>query len=81
SVIRTIAEHVQIPVSADIEAGYGEDTATIVEHVLRVANVGVVGINIEDSLKTQKGLREVGLHSNLLSKIRTALDARGFQKF
>lgn len=81
SVIRTIAEHVQIPVSADIEAGYGEDTATIVEHVLRVADVGVAGINIEDSLKTQKGLREVGLHSNLLSKIRTALDGRGFQKF
>ncbi|WCM59962.1 isocitrate lyase/PEP mutase family protein [Paenibacillus polymyxa] len=54
---------------------------TIAEHVLRVADVGVAGINIEDSLKTQKGLRGVGLHSNLLSKIRTALDARGFQAF
>ncbi|MFK4475001.1 2-methylisocitrate lyase-like PEP mutase family enzyme [Paenibacillus sp. RC73] len=80
-IIQTIADHVQIPVSADIEAGYGEDTATIVEHVLRTADVGVAGINIEDSLKQQKGLREVVLHSNLLSKIRAALDAHGFNDF
>ncbi|MBE0343447.1 isocitrate lyase/phosphoenolpyruvate mutase family protein, partial [Paenibacillus sp. 28ISP30-2] len=78
---QAIADHVQIPVSADIEAGYGEDTATIVEHVLRTADVGVAGINIEDSLKQQKGLREVVLHSNLLSKIRAALDAHGFNDF
>ncbi|WP_025716968.1 isocitrate lyase/PEP mutase family protein [Paenibacillus sp. 1-18] len=81
SIIRTIADHVQIPVSADIEAGYGEDTATIVEHVLRVADVGVAGINIEDSLKTKKGLREVELHSKLLSNIRAALDAHGYREF
>ncbi|ASR46515.1 carboxyphosphonoenolpyruvate phosphonomutase [Paenibacillus kribbensis] len=80
SIIRTIADHVQIPVSADIEAGYGEDTATIIEHVLRIADVGVAGINIEDSLKTQKGLREVDLHSNLLSQIRAALDAHGYNE-
>lgn len=60
---------------------YGEDTATIVEHVLRTADVGVAGINIEDSLKQQKGLREVVLHSNLLSKIRAALDTHGFNDF
>ncbi|MBU9705516.1 isocitrate lyase/phosphoenolpyruvate mutase family protein [Paenibacillus sp. AK121] len=81
SIIRTIAEHVQIPVSADIEAGYGKDVATIVEHVLRTADVGVAGINIEDSLKQQKGLREVRAHSNLLSKIRAALDVHGFKDF
>ncbi|UNL93365.1 carboxyphosphonoenolpyruvate phosphonomutase [Paenibacillus polymyxa] len=81
SIIRTIAEHVQVPVSADIEAGYGEDAATIVEHVLRTADVGVAGINIEDSLKQQKGLREVRAHSDLLSKIRAALDVHGFKEF
>ncbi|SEJ59267.1 isocitrate lyase/PEP mutase family protein [Paenibacillus polymyxa] len=81
SIIRTIVEHVQVPVSADIEAGYGEDAATIVEHVLRTADVGVAGINIEDSLKQQKGLREVRAHSDLLSKIRAALDVHGFKEF
>ncbi len=46
--IRRIAEHVSVPLSADLEAGY----ATAPEEVARSAeaalNVGVVGINLED---------------------------------
>ncbi|WP_232697438.1 isocitrate lyase/PEP mutase family protein [Brevibacillus daliensis] len=80
-IIKSITENVKIPVSADIEAGYGEDVETIVDNVLRTADVGVVGINIEDSLKKQKGLREISLHCNLLSKIRTALDQNGYKDF
>jgi 2-methylisocitrate lyase-like PEP mutase family enzyme len=81
SIIKSIADHVKIPVSADIEAGYGEDMETIVDNVLRTANVGVAGINIEDSLKKQKGLKEVTQHSKLLSKIRSALNFHGFNDF
>lgn len=80
-VIKRIVEHVRIPVSADIEAGYGEDTHTILEHVLRTADLGVAGINIEDSLKRRPGLRAAKEHAELLSKIRTALDQRGFADF
>ncbi len=40
-IIKIITEHVKIPVSVDIEAGYGEDAETIVENVLRSADVGV----------------------------------------
>ena len=80
-IIKTIAENVKIPVSADIEAGYGESTENIVNNVLRTAAVGVAGINIEDSLKKQKGLREISEHCNLLSKIRTALDINGYKHF
>src|SRR5512134_44857 len=47
-VIRRIVEHVSVPISADLEAGY----ATTPEGVARSAevalNVGVVGINLED---------------------------------
>ncbi|MBM7585118.1 2-methylisocitrate lyase-like PEP mutase family enzyme [Bacillus pakistanensis] len=80
-IIKTITDHVKIPVSADIEAGYGDDTETIVDNVLRTADVGVAGINIEDSLKKQKGLREISEHCNLLSKIRTELDHHGYKDF
>jgi len=80
-IIKTIVEHVSIPVSADIESGYGEDASTIVENVLRTAELGVAGINIEDSLKTQTGLREIGEHGKLLAKIRAALDTYGFENF
>lgn len=80
-VIKTIAENVKIPVSADIEAGYSEDTNTIIDNVLRTAEVGVAGINIEDSLKKSNGLREIALHCNLLEKIRAALDQNGYKDF
>lgn len=80
-IIKTITENVKVPVSADIEAGYGEDTETIVENVLRTANVGVAGINIEDSLKKQIGIRTMKEHCHLLSAIRMALDNHGYKDF
>ncbi|MGA5689567.1 isocitrate lyase/PEP mutase family protein [Cytobacillus pseudoceanisediminis] len=81
AIIKTIAGNVKIPVSADIEAGYGEDIPTIVEHVLMTADAGVAGINIEDSFKKQKGLKEISWHCSLLEKIRAALENNGYKDF
>lgn len=81
AIIKTITENVNIPVSADIEAGYSEDMEEIVDNVLRTASIGVAGINIEDSLKKQKGLRDISQHCVLLSNIRTALDKNGYKNF
>lgn len=80
-IIQYIAENVNIPVSADIEAGYSEDIKTIVKNVLRTADVGVAGINIEDSFKSHKGLKSISQQSKLLSEIRNALDSNGFKDF
>ncbi|MBS4175310.1 isocitrate lyase/phosphoenolpyruvate mutase family protein [Bacillus sp. FJAT-49736] len=80
-IIKSIAENVSIPVSADIEAGYGENLNTIVENVLKTADVGVAGINMEDSLINQKGLRDISDHCKILSKMRSALDEHGFKDF
>lgn len=80
-IIKNIAQNVKVPVSADIEAGYGEDTETIVEHVLRTADAGVAGINMEDSYKKQHGLKEIANHCTLLNHIRTALENHGYKDF
>lgn len=42
-IIRNIAASVNIPVSADIEAGYSEDFHVIVEHVLKQRMQGQLG--------------------------------------
>ncbi|WP_054768052.1 isocitrate lyase/PEP mutase family protein [Lysinibacillus parviboronicapiens] len=81
AIIKTMADNINIPVSADIEAGYGSDTKTIVENVLRIADVGVAGINIEDSLKNQQGLRTLREHCDILTHLRTALEHRGYKDF
>jgi 2-methylisocitrate lyase-like PEP mutase family enzyme len=81
SIIKTITDNLKIPVSADIEAGYSENVNTIINNVLRTADVGVAGINIEDSLKIKKGLREMKEHCELLIKMRTTLDNYGYKDF
>lgn len=46
--VRNIANSVAIPVSADIEAGYGQSVAEVVQTVKDIVAAGAVGINIED---------------------------------
>ncbi|MET3849122.1 isocitrate lyase/phosphoenolpyruvate mutase family protein [Paenibacillus sp. OAE614] len=79
--IKTILDHVNIPVSADIESGYGKDEKTIVENVMKLADIGVVGINIEDSRKNQAVLKPLNEQCRLLSKIRGALENSGYKDF
>ncbi|PAD84186.1 carboxyphosphonoenolpyruvate phosphonomutase [Niallia circulans] len=81
AIIKTITENVKIPVSADIEAGYSEDIDKIINNVLRTAEIGVAGINIEDSLKKSNELREITQHCKLMEKMRAALDRNGYKDF
>ena len=48
-VVERIVKCVNVPLSVDMESGYGKSAKEIVENVLRLVRLGVVGINIEDS--------------------------------
>lgn len=48
-VIRRIARAVDVPVTADIEAGFAATPAVLGENVLRVIEAGAVGVNLEDT--------------------------------
>ncbi len=45
-----IVRSAQVPVTADIEAGYGVTPAEVGAHVAEIIQTGVVGINLEDGL-------------------------------
>jgi 2-methylisocitrate lyase-like PEP mutase family enzyme len=47
--IGRIVQAVFVPVSADIESGYGRDLDDVVDTVRAIIEVGAVGINLEDS--------------------------------
>lgn len=47
--VRSIVQAVDIPVTVDIEDGYGENPEELVETVKQIINAGAVGINLEDS--------------------------------
>jgi 2-methylisocitrate lyase-like PEP mutase family enzyme len=46
---RSIVEAVDLPVSADLERGFGDDPRTVAETVRLAADTGLVGCTIEDS--------------------------------
>ena len=50
--LRRIARVARVPLSADSEAGYSDDPATVADTILRFVEAGVVGINLEDGAGT-----------------------------
>ncbi len=48
--IGAITRSVTVPVTADIEAGYADDLATLKETIAMVIDAGAIGINLEDSM-------------------------------
>jgi 2-methylisocitrate lyase-like PEP mutase family enzyme len=50
---RTIVDAVDLPVSADLEGGFGDAPEAVAETVRRAAEVGLVGCTIEDSTRNQ----------------------------
>jgi 2-methylisocitrate lyase-like PEP mutase family enzyme len=53
--VERIADSVALPVSADIEAGYGETPAAVAGTVRRTIDAGAVGVNLEDGTDGSDG--------------------------
>ncbi len=85
-VIKKILAVVTIPVTVDIESGFSNTPKTVAENIMKIADLGAAGINIEDSLKNvsdlhDKKLQEKGKHSELIARIRQTLDSNGYADF
>jgi 2-methylisocitrate lyase-like PEP mutase family enzyme len=73
--VAQITAAVDIPVSVDIESGYGLPASRLIEGLL---SVGAVGLNIEDTVHSEgKRLRSAGEHAELVGALRSAADAAG----
>jgi 2-methylisocitrate lyase-like PEP mutase family enzyme len=76
--IARIARVVDCPLTADIEAGYGESIAEKVETISAVIATGAVGVNIEDSLiHTPDALAEVDDQVKLIVALRELAHSLG----
>ncbi|MFE0105224.1 isocitrate lyase/phosphoenolpyruvate mutase family protein [Streptomyces sp. NPDC059009] len=71
--VARIARAVDVPVSADIERGYGLAPKEIVERLLEA---GAVGCNLEDS--TPEGLKDPQEQADWLAEVRAAAGDRMF---
>ena len=76
--ITGIVNGVQVPVTVDIEAGYGNNLNEIIESVKRIIATGIVGINIEDSIDLNPSLIDEIEFCERISAIRELSDSLGF---
>ena len=76
--ITGIVNAVQVPVSVDIEAGYGNNLNEIIESVKKIIATGIVGINIEDSIDLNPVLIDEMEFCERISAIRALSDSLGF---
>ncbi len=77
-VISGIVKAVQVPVSVDIEAGYGNNTDEVIESVKKIIATGIVGINIEDSINLSPVLIDENEFCERITAIRALSDSLGF---
>ncbi|MFB8102022.1 MULTISPECIES: isocitrate lyase/phosphoenolpyruvate mutase family protein [unclassified Streptomyces] len=72
---RPIIASVDIPVSVDLEAGYGQKPADLIAGLIEV---GGVGLNIEDTVHSEGGrVRTTEEHAGYIAGLRAAADDAG----
>ena len=77
SVVARIAAAVDLPVTADLEAGYGVPPEAVAETVRGALRVGAVGANVEDSVAGTAELLEFELSVDRIRAGRAAAEEAG----
>jgi 2-methylisocitrate lyase-like PEP mutase family enzyme len=75
-IIRRILATVQIPVTVDLEMGYGNTNKAIYANIQKLAELGVAGINIEDSTiqSGNRTLKDANTFAETIAFIRNKVE-------
>lgn len=76
-IIKRMAASVSIPLTIDLEMGYGKTNEEVYANVRKLVDVGVAGINIEDSqiINGKRGLKDAREFADLLDFLKNQLQA------
>ncbi len=72
--IRRIITAVDLPVTMDLEGGYGVETDAVAKTVSRAIATGIVGFNFEDQIVGGDGLHDINTQSRRIKAARNAAD-------
>ncbi len=81
-IVKRILATTKLPLSVDLESGYSRDATKIIDYIKQLDGLGVVGINIEDSIVQDK--REIideNIFAATLFKIKNQLVKDGMTIF
>lgn len=81
-IVKNIQSKINIPLTVDIESGYSRNTSEIINNIISLQKMGVVGINIEDSITNSKreivNAQEFG---KILQSIKSHLSKNNIEMF
>ena len=76
-IVARISRAVAVPVTADMESGYGASLAELEDTIRCLLDAGAVGLNIEDSLEEGGPLRPVDQQAERIATVRETAAAQG----
>lgn len=81
-IVERITKSVNLPLTVDLEAGYSRNPSEIAENIIRLSKLGVVGINIEDSIVDGKrALVDAAIFSKKLEEVCSLLSQQNHNIF
>jgi len=76
--VARIARCVEVPVTADMESGFGQTPDDVAETVRLVINAGAVGVNLEDTIHgAGRTLHDIAVAAERIRSARVAAQAAG----
>ena len=79
--LQRIVGATDLPVTIDLETGYGEDPEAVGGTIVRALRAGAIGCNLEDSLPENGSLREMSDQAARIRAARAAADDLGVPAF
>jgi 2-methylisocitrate lyase-like PEP mutase family enzyme len=72
AVVGQLTRSVDVPVTVDLESGYGRTAEDVVDSVISLIELGAAGVNVEDGLPAGPGLAPVAAHAERVAAARAA---------
>lgn len=80
--VERIISNITIPLSVDIEGGYSRNIIEVIQNIEKLHTLGVVGINIEDSVKAEKPYMQApDDFKRILSSLREHLEKKNMKMY
>lgn len=79
--LERIVASVSLPVTVDLESGYGSTPAQVKQSIARAIAAGAIGVNFEDQIIGQSGLYSIEEQSARIAAAREAADESGIALF
>jgi 2-methylisocitrate lyase-like PEP mutase family enzyme len=80
-ILKRIVKSVNIPVTADVESGYATNNSVLKENIKKLVDIGIAGINFEDSHHDEQKLFSKKEQSEKINLIKTTASQKGSNLF